>query len=115
MRSSHWTFILFTLFIYSLFKVDLHLACKKPVNVNNNTAYICINELPSNIDKKKSVTNFFFPELWSLNCPKWCIFCKFVLTSAGNLNILKQFISIHLKDLIMLFQKIVFFYRGPRY
>ena len=32
-----------------------------------------------------------------------------VLTSARNLNILKQFISIHLKDLIMPFQKIVVF------
>ena len=52
---------------------------------------------------------FFLPQLWSLNYPQKCIFCKFVLTSARNLNLLKQFISIHLKDLIMLFQKIIFF------
>ena len=41
--------------------------------------------------------------------PKIEHFCKFELTSARNLNILKQFISMHLKDLIVLFQKIVFF------
>ena len=36
-------------------------------------------------------------------------FCKFVLTSGRNLNLLKQFIYIHLKDLMMLFQKILCF------
>ena len=46
-----------------------------------------------------------------LKLPKIVLFCKFVLTSARNLNTLKQFISIHLKDLVTPFQKIVFFYR----
>ena len=38
----------------SLFKVDLHLAYKKPININNNTAYISINKLPSNNDNNKT-------------------------------------------------------------
>ena len=38
------------LFIYSLFKVDLHLAYQKPINVNSNIAYISVNKLPSNND-----------------------------------------------------------------
>ena len=42
------------LFISSLFKVDLHLAYKKPINVNNNTAYISVNKLPSNNDNNKT-------------------------------------------------------------
>ena len=36
-------------------------------------------------------------------------FCNFVLTSAENLSLLKQFPYIHLKDLIMHFQKMVLF------
>ena len=42
------------LFIYSLFKVNLHLAYKKPINVNNNTAYISVNKLPCNNDNNKT-------------------------------------------------------------
>ena len=42
------------LFIYSLFKVDLHLAYKKPINVNNNTAYIFVYKLPSDNDDNKT-------------------------------------------------------------
>ena len=42
-----------------------------------------------------------------LKLPKKVHFSKFVLTSERNLNLLKQFISIHLKDLVMLFQKIL--------
>ena len=53
--------------------------------------------------------SFFLPELWSLNCQKWCIFCKFLLTLARNLNLLEQFIYIHLKGLIMFFQIMVCF------
>ena len=54
----------------------------------------------------------FFPSwVLVLKLPKIVHFCKFVLTSARNLNLLKQFIYIHLKNVIMLFQKIVF-YRG---
>ena len=45
---------LFIYFISSLFKVDLHLAYKKPINVNNNTAYISVNKLPSNNDSNKT-------------------------------------------------------------
>ena len=32
----------------------------------------------------------FLPELWSLNCPKKCIFCNFVVTSGRNLSLWKQ-------------------------
>ena len=41
-------------YISSLFKVDLHLALKKPTNVNKNTAYISVNKLPNNSDSKKT-------------------------------------------------------------
>ena len=44
----------FIYFISSLFKVDLHLAYKKPLNVNNNTAYIYVNKFPSNNDDNKT-------------------------------------------------------------
>ena len=47
-------FIYLFLLISSLFKVDLHLAYKKPINVNNNTAYISVNKLPSNNDNNKT-------------------------------------------------------------
>ena len=63
-------------------------------------------------DEKKwgHLPNFLFPSwVMVLKLARREHFCKFVLTSARNLNLLKQFISIHLKDLIMLFQKIVFF------
>ena len=46
--------LLIYLFISSLFKVDLHLAYKKPINVNNNTAYMSVNKLPSNNDSNKT-------------------------------------------------------------
>ena len=52
---------------------------------------------------------YFLPELWSLNCPKKCIFCNFVLTSARNLSLLKQFTYMHLKVLITVFQKMTWF------
>ena len=45
----------------------------------------------------------------SLNCLKKCIFCHFVLASAGSLSLLKQLIYMHLKGLAMHFQKIVLF------
>ena len=38
----------------SLFKVDLHIAYRKPINVNENTAYISVNKLPSNNDNNKT-------------------------------------------------------------
>ena len=41
--------------------------------------------------------------------PKKCIFCNFVLTSAKNPSLLKQFTYMHLKVLITLFQKMVWF------
>ena len=63
---------------------------------------------PQKVDKKigSFVWFAFFVEIRSLNCPKYCMFGKSVLTSARHLNLLKQFIYIHLKDLDMLFQKI---------
>ena len=51
----------------------------------------------------------FLPELWSVNCPKKGIFYNFVLTSARNLSLLKQFTYMHLKVSITLFQKMVWF------
>ena len=53
--------------------------------------------------------SIFLSQVMVLKLSKIVHFCKFVLTSARNLNILKQFISMHPKDLIMFFQKIVFF------
>ena len=47
-----WFYLFY--FVSSLFKVDLHLAYKKPRNVNNNTAYISVNKLPSNNDNNKT-------------------------------------------------------------
>ena len=44
----------------------------------------------------------FVSELWSLNCPKKYVFYNFVLTSARNLGLLKQFIDMYLKELIRL-------------
>ena len=51
----------------------------------------------------------FLPELWSLNCPKKYIFCNFVLTSARNLSLLKQFTYTKLKVLITVFQILIWF------
>ena len=44
----------FYLFFSSLFQVDLHLAYKKPINANNNTAYISVNKLLSYNDNDKT-------------------------------------------------------------
>ena len=49
----------------------------------------------------------FLLELWSLHCPY--IFCIFVLTSARNLNLLKQFTCRNLKGLVAHFYKMVLF------
>ena len=57
------------------------------------------------------VSMFSSPLIWSLNWPKKCIFSSFVLTSGKNLSLLKQLICMHLKVLITLFQKIVWFTR----
>ena len=64
------------------------------------------------VDEKNEVICLvpFFPSwVMVLKLPKIIHFCKFVLTSSRNLNLLKQFIYVHLKDLIMLFRKIVHF------
>ena len=64
------------------------------------------------VDEKYRViclNSIFLSWVMVLKLLKIVEFCKFLLTSARNLNILKQFIFIHLKDLIMLFQKIVLF------
>ena len=42
-----------------------------------------------------------------LNCIKMCIFCNFVLSSARNLSLLKQFTFMHPKGLVLHFQKMV--------
>ena len=54
-------------------------------------------------------------KLWSLNCLWKCIFCKFVLTSARNLSLLKQFTYMHPKDLVTHFQKMVIVYYAIAY
>ena len=58
---SHGAFNSFYLFIFYFFisiffisKVDLHLAYKNPINVNNNTAYTSVNKLPINNDNNKT-------------------------------------------------------------
>ena len=64
------------------------------------------------VDKKNGViclVSIFHSELWSLHYPKLCIFWKFLLTSARNLYLLKQFNYIHLKYFFMLFQKVLCF------
>ena len=45
------------------------------------------------MEKMESFVKFlcFLTELWSVNCPKRCNFYNFVLTSARNLSLLKQF------------------------
>ena len=47
--------------------------------------------------------------LWYLIVQKSSYFCNFVLTSARNRSLLKQFTRMHVKGLIMLFQKMVLF------
>ena len=60
--------------------------------------------------KKWSHLSFsMLPELWSLNCPKKCIFCNFVLISVINLSLLKQFTYMYLKNLNKDFQKMFWF------
>ena len=51
----------------------------------------------------------FLPELWPLNVLKTCISCNFVLTSARNVSLWKQFPYMHLNSLITLFQEMVWF------
>ena len=53
------------------------------------------------------LVSMLLPELWSLNYPKKCIFCSFVLTSARNLSVFKQFTYMDLKVFITVFQKIL--------
>ena len=50
-----------------------------------------------------------FSELWFFNPMKKCIFCNFVLMSARNFGLLKQFTYLHLNGLLMHFQKMVVF------
>ena len=45
---------IFFLIISSLFKVDLHLTYKMPINVNNNITYIYVNKLPYNNDNNET-------------------------------------------------------------
>ena len=45
----------------------------------------------------------------SLNCPKKCIFCNFVLNSDRNLSLLNKFTYMDLKVLITFFQKVIWF------
>ena len=49
----------------------------------------------------------FIPELWSLICSKKYIFCNFVLPSARNLSLLKEFTYMDMKVFITFFQKMI--------
>ena len=73
----------------------------------------CISDMLGNFSINHVWRYFWFwhcfINLWSINCPKKCIFYNFVLTSARNLGLLKQFTYMHLKVLITLFQKMVWF------
>ena len=62
-----------------------------------------------NFQIQKRLSQTLWSLLWSLNCPKYCIFGKFVLTLARNLNLLKQSLYIHLNGLAVFFQKLVCF------
>ena len=67
-------------------------------------------ELKDKIKNGVSCLVSFFPSwVMVLKLPKIVHFCKLVLILARNLNLLMQFIYIHLKYFIMLFQKIVYF------
>ena len=59
------------------------------------------------VDEKNGVINlvFIFPRLWSLNYLKKYIFCNFLLTSARNLGLLKQFTYMCLEGLVTDFRK----------
>ena len=64
------------------------------------------------VDEKNAViclVSFFLSRVMVLKLPKIVHLLKFVLTSGTNLDLLRQIIYIHLKDLIMLFQKVVCF------
>ena len=75
------------------------------------------NEYFKQLDRKKQMKkvghlssfHVFFSELWPLNCLKKRIFCTFLLTSARNLGLLKQFRYMYLEGLITHFQKMVLF------
>ena len=58
---------------------------------------------------------YFLSKLWALYCPKKCIFCNFVLTSARNISLLKQFTYRYPKDLVTHFQKMVIVYYAIAY
>ena len=51
----------------------------------------------------------FPPRVMVRKLPKKVYFLKFMMTSARNLSLLKQFTCTHLKVLITLFQKMVWF------
>ena len=53
------------------------------------------------------LVSMFSSWLMVLKLSKKCIFCNFVLTLSGNSSLLKQFTYIHLKVLVMHFQKMV--------
>ena len=55
------------------------------------------------------LSSFNVSILVSLNCRKKSIFCNFVLTSARTPSLLKQFTCMHLKNLVTLFQKVIWF------
>ena len=54
------------------------------------------------VDEKNGVFCLvsMFPSRLVLKLSKKCIFCNFVLNSAGNLSLLKQFTYMHMKGLV---------------
>ena len=88
----------------SLFKVDLHIAYRKPINVNENTAYISVNKLPSNNDNNKTkyligrqnqhVTNRLYITYMGQSAFHFLIFClkdfrlsQFLIVSGTSVHI----------------------------
>ena len=64
------------------------------------------------VDEKNGVTYLvsMFPSwIMVLEWCKKCNFCNFALTSARNLSLLNKFTNMHLKVLITLFQKMIWF------
>ena len=69
--------------------------------------WISLTVWAQKVDKNEVICLVVFFPSWSFNCPKWCIF--FANFGWTQHEMLKQFIYIHLKELIMLFQKITSF------
>ena len=87
-------------------------------DMKTNFEYFQIQKwMPQTISAEKAdgkngvicLVSIYPPKIMVLKLSKKCIFCNFVLTSARNLSILKQFTYIHLKGLVAHFLEMVLF------